>query len=137
MAGGFPRSWGQHLSVEAGLNPDLVIAAGMWSESRLIQEIEDLLDEHWTLSFSKDEDLIWTLTLLDGAGSVAYSVRGGFPNVVLLDGYAWLSLRASPSLRGTWSSRKEELTVRIYPSETPPDPPDLDPEEVLKVIDPG
>ncbi len=119
------------------MNPDLVVAAGMWSESRLIQEIEDLLEENWTLSFSKDEDLIWTLTLVDGEGSSAYSVRGGFPNVVLLDAYTWLSLRTSPPLRGTWAGRKDELTVRIYPSETPPDPPDLDPEEVLKVIDPG
>lgn len=110
----------------------------MWSESRLLQEIEYLLDEGWTFSFSKGEDLIWDLKIFDGTESLVHTSSGGFPNVVLLSGYTWLSLRLSPAPTGNWVPRTEELSVRLGSGqEIQPDPADLDPDEVLKVVGPG
>lgn len=115
------------------INPDLIVAASTWTETRLIQEIEILLDEGWSFSFEKDEDLLWCLTVRDGSGTVVHTSTGGYPNVVLLSGYAWATLRAAPPSNGVWSTRKEELTVRLPTSMVEEGPEDLDPEEVVQI----
>jgi hypothetical protein len=116
--------------------------AATWDEERIRDEVILRLEPNWTFRFGSSEDqMSWEASILDPDEVEVWSGSRITAQLVLLDALGWVESRhhkipeASP-----WVRRRGDLDpqrvhdIAYSKSLGPPDPPDLDPNEIESVV---
>lgn len=108
--------------------------ATAWTAEEALNRLEQVIPTSWVLDFSEDEDGWFQASLTDGEGQVQWSGEHADPKLLALDALGWFRLRTHQTQSPVWKPREHEVSLHRPPvSETTPDPPDLDPDEVEAV----
>lgn len=111
-----------------------------WTNADVRMQIGKLLPEGWTFTCNLDqENHFWVAEVKNEDGEVSWGTFNPDERLALLAvfGHMWSKSHKRPAPGTPWGPRRQELIRRYVTSrvERPPDPEDLDPEEVASVYE--
>lgn len=125
------------LVYERGMPFEDVLA---WSNQDVRMEISLLLPAGQNFRCYQDDDLLWRIEILHNEfGTVLWGTVAMDERLALfaLYGHLWAKSQKRPPPEQPWGPRRQELIKKYVTQrvERPPDPEDLDPEEVASVYE--
>jgi len=107
--------------------------ATAWTAEEAVARLKLVLPKNLVYEYSLEEG--WhRITLIAEEGEVVWSGEQADLKILALDALGWLRVRDHQTENPIWKPRAREVSLYRPPvSESEPDPPDLDPEEVEAV----
>lgn len=108
-----------------------------WDEDRILEEIRGLLPAKWAFKLEPHERGFWAAELHDPEGKVVWEEASPAANLLLYSAYGWLSAQflPKPKISPNWVRRRELAHLTVAAEAKTPDPPHLDPNEVVAVYE--
>jgi hypothetical protein len=106
-----------------------------WSDGQIVAEIRKLLPPHWSFTERPGSRQEWPAATIASPDATVWEGTEADRRILLLNAFGWIWLRGQKTKHPIWRVRGQE-GARPAPRPPPsiPDPPDLDPEEINRMV---